>query len=440
MSSRGVRLRVRSRTGLVFLVSFVLVGAVACTHDTVDTSSLPTASSPAQGDAAGAPVTTAAGTITKPPPAQLAAQFDQLLGRHALLAVRLMRSVVIAAPDFRQAAVGSLQDNTGELSQLVGAAYGASQGERFRQLWQRRNDDLLAYANGVAGDDASATQTARAALEADADAFGSWLTGASGSQTSASAASAAARASGEELMRQVDAYGAHDYGKAYQVERETYERMFTAGGTIAKASLEPKAAAGLDAPASKLRSAFAMLLGEHLELIVDAQRATFAGSPEFRAAAAQLDANSSALAKGLGAIVGPKKGAEFQTAWADHVRGLMDYTTAVVGKDRAAQDAAEQKLHSFAVTLAAYFSGIVRNQAAFVPLTGAITAHDEHLIEQVNAYAVKDYAKAQQMELHGYQQMLGVSDTLVDAIGGAVKPALPVGGSQTGGGGTARRP
>jgi hypothetical protein len=29
-----------------------------------------------------------------------------------------------------------------------------------------------------------------------------------------------------------------------------------------------------------------MLLGEHMELIIDAQRATFAGAPEFNAAAA----------------------------------------------------------------------------------------------------------------------------------------------------------
>jgi hypothetical protein len=36
--------------------------------------------------------------------------------------------------------------------------------------------------------------------------------------------------------------------------------------------------------------------------------------------------------------------------------------------------------------------------------------------------------------------MLGVANTLVDAIQRTVKPQLPVGGSQTGGGGTARPP
>ena len=57
----------------------------------------------------------------------------------------------------------------------------------------------------------------------------------------------------------------------------------------------------------------------------------------------------------------------------------------------------------------------------------------------VNAYAADDYAKAQKLQLEGYQQMLGVANTLVDAIQRTVKPQLPVGGSQTGGGGTATR-
>jgi hypothetical protein len=66
--------------------------------------------------------------------------------------------------------------------------------------------------------------------------------------------------------------------------------------------------------------------------------------------------------------------------------------------------------------------------------------HDKHLIDQVNAYAADDYAKAEKLQLEGYQQMLGVANTLVDAIQRTVKSGLPVGGSQTGGGGTAPPP
>jgi hypothetical protein len=383
---------------------------------------------------------TATGSAAKTSPEQLRGQFEQLLGQHALLAVRLMRSVVTAAPDFRQAATASLGQNTNALSQLVSSAYGAAQGERFQQLWQRHITDLLAYASGVAGHDAAATQTARAALMADADAYGSWFAQASKGRVRASEAAAGVRMHVEDLMQQLDAYAARDYQRAYQLERAAYEHMFTAGATLARASLPPELAVGLDAPPNKLRSAFAMLLGEHMELIIDAQRATFAGSPQFNAAAAQVNANTTAIAQAMGAIVGAARAAEFQSAWADHVAGLMAYTAAVAGKDQAGKAKAENQLNSFAVTLAAYFSSVVRNQLNVVPLTGAITTHDRHLIDQVNAYAAKDYAKAEQMQLDGYQQMLNIANTLVDAIQRTVKPGLPVGASQTGGGGTARRP
>jgi hypothetical protein len=381
----------------------------------------------------------AAATAAPTSPNQLRAQFEQLLGQHALLAMRQMRSVVAPSPELQRALDASLQTNTDALSGLVASAYGATQADRFTPLWQRHLVDLTSYAKGVAGNDTSATQAARTALVADANAYGSWLTEASKGRVTAGDAAAAVRMHVQELMDQADAYASHHYDQAYRIEREAYEHMFTAGTALAKASLTPEVAVGFDTPPEKLRSAFAMLLGEHMELVVDAQRATFAGSPEFDAAAAQVNANTATLTKALGGIVGPKKAAEFQAAWANHVEGLMAYTAAVAGKDEAAKTAAEQNLDGFAERLALFFSDVVRNVLATDPLTQAITAHDQHLIDQVDAYAGKDYTRAQQMELDGYQQMLDVANTLVSAIQRTVKPKLPVGGSKTGGGGMACR-
>jgi hypothetical protein len=243
-------------------------------------------------------------------------------------------------------------------------------------------------------------------------------------------------------MAQADAYAARDYAQAYRIERAAYEHMFTAGAALVKASLTPEVAVGLDTPPERLRSAFAMLLGEHLELIVDAQRATFAGPQEFQAAGAQVNANTTALTKAMAGIVGATKAAEFQGAWANHVEGLMAYAAAVAGKDEGARAVAKQNLEGFAERLALYFSDVVKNVLAADPLTDALTAHDQHLIDQVDAYAAKRYDRAQEMELEGYQQMLGVANTLVGAIQRTVKPKLPVGGSKTGGGGmmVCRRP
>jgi hypothetical protein len=425
---------VRVRTGLVGLLILVPTVAVACAPSPAGRSG-PPAAPPAAGQHA---MTQAAHTAaTQASPQQRRAQFEQHLGLHALQAVRLMRGVVAAAPDFVPVASASLQDNTDALSQLVTTAYGDAQADRFTRLWQRHITDLFAYAQGVASHDTSAKQTARTALLADAEAYGAWLAQASGGRVRASDATAGVRMHVEELMTQADTYAAGDYAQAYRIERQAYEHMFTAGAGLAKASVTPELAVGLDAPPAQLRSAFAMLLGEHMELIITTQRATFAGASQFQAAAAQVNANTSALTKGMGAIVGPRKAAEFQSAWADHVEGLLAYSTAVAGNDQAAKATAAQNLDGFAARLALYFSDIVGKKLPVEPLTHAITAHDTHLIDHVEAYAAKRYDQALQLEREGYLQMLGVANTLVDAIQKTVKAQLPVGGSQTGGGGVA---
>ena len=141
----------------------------------------------------------------------------------------------------------------------------------------------------------------------------------------------------------------------------------------------------------------------------------------------------------MAAILGPTKATEFQAAWANHVQGLLAYTAAAAGNDQHAKTVAKQNLDGFAERLALYLSDTVKNVLAADPLTKAITAHDQHLIDHLDASAAKDYPRAQQMELEGYQQMLAVANTLVGAIQRTVKPQLPVGGPKTGGGGMACR-
>jgi len=141
----------------------------------------------------------------------------------------------------------------------------------------------------------------------------------------------------------------------------------------------------------------------------------------------------------MGAVVGPGKAAEFQAAWANHVEGLLAYSTAVAGNDEAAKAAAREEMRGYSSRLAPYLSDVVRNELPLAPITSALGQHDQHLVDQVDAYAAKRFDDAQAMELEGYEQMLGVADTLVGALRRTVQPRLPVGGSQTGGGGTARR-
>jgi hypothetical protein len=424
---------VRVRAGFTGLVALVLATAVGCTSDG-DGGDRPaaTATTTAHHAAATPPALAADAT-----PREVRAHYEQLLGQHALLAVRLARSEVASDAALQKVVEGSLAANADALQQLVGATYDGSQADEFEQLWQGYSDELAAYADAAAAGNRTGAQEARAALLATCDDWGSWLAEASGGRVQAAQATRSAQARVGRLMDQVDAYADRDYDQAYKLERQAYQQTYGAGTTLASASLTAKEAADVDTAPENLRSAFSMLLGEHMELLVDAQRATFAGQPEFEAAAAQVNANTKTLAEALGGIVGPDKAAEFQTAWANHVEGLMAYTAAAAGNDEAAKAVAKENLDGFAERLALYFSDVVRNVLATDPLTEAITAHDEHLIAQVDAYAAKDYARAQQVQDEGYQQMVGVANVLVDAIEKVMAQAMPAGGSKTGGGGMA---
>jgi hypothetical protein len=345
--------------------------------------------------------------------------------------------VLTANAAYQEAADHELEEYTEELSEIVGGAYGDAQGARFQEVWEKTTADATSYAQAVAAKDDGAREQARQALLADADAYGSWLARASDGRANAEDAAAQLKTHVQQLMDHDDAFAAKDYDTAYRVERDAYEHMFAAGTALAGAGLSPKAAATLDTPVEKLRTAFAMLLGEHMQLIIDAQRATFAGAPEFKAAAAQVNANTEALTKGMGAVVGPKKAQEFQSAWAEHVEGLLDYSTAVASHDDAERAVAREKMRGYGARLALYLSDIVRNELPLEPITQALGEHDQHLVDQIDAYAAKRYDEAQEKEVEGYGQMLGVANTLVGALQRTVKPQLPVGGSQTGGGSTA---
>jgi hypothetical protein len=434
----------RLRLGLVGLVIVGLVAAAGCTSSKSSSSSqsqsqsTPTTSAQSAGEHAGMDM--GATPAVDASPQARALSFDQLLGQNALMSVRLSRDLLTPEPNPRQASLNGLQTSNQNLSKLVASSYGGSEGSRFQGVWERQTSDLSAYADAVAKQDTAAKDKARNALLADAKAFGDWLASASKGKVDAASATAVVKAHVQDLMAQADTYAAKDYNQAYKLERQAYERLFSNGVMLAKPSVSPKIAAGYDAPTEKLRAAFAMLLGEHMEMIIEAQRATFAGQEQFKAAAAQVNANTAAITQGMAGIVGPQQAKEFQAAWAEHVNGLMAYTAAVADTNTDAKTKAVDELNQLAVDLAVYFSHVVKNQQAVVPLTGAVTAHDTHLTDQVDAFAAKDYVKAQQLENAGYQQMLGVSDTLVNAIQRSVKASLPVGGSQTGGGSMAHKP
>ena len=98
------------------------------------------------------------------------------------------------------------------------------------------------------------------------------------------------------------------------------------------------------------------VLGEHMQLVIDAMGAALRGGPEFRADAAQVNGNTTQLAGAFGVLFGPQSGAAFTRVWGEHVDALVSYSGAVATKNRKAEAKARAQLRAFEHHLSRFLS------------------------------------------------------------------------------------
>jgi hypothetical protein len=242
-------------------------------------------------------------------------------------------------------------------------------------------------------------------------------------------------------MHFTDAYTAGDYATAYRIERMDYERQFMLGTVIAAGIAGGRAKdlpADFDSPLTRLQSALGELLGEHLQLVVDAMGAALRGGPEFRADAAQVNADTVQLASAFGVLFEPQSGTRFASVWGDHVEALISYSGAVAAKDQEGKAKALARLRAFEQHLGTFLSVSTEGRLKAPALAVMLRMHDRDLIQQLDAYARGDYMTEHRVVYEGYQHMFEVAKVLSGAIGPTIAARLPKGGAQTGGGGMAR--
>jgi hypothetical protein len=372
-------------------------------------------------------------------PADVALQLEALLGQHSVLVADMMRSRIRNDEDFAQAASTAVTRNTDDLTAVVKAMFGDQAATAFRGTWTDHVTAFFNYARSLASGDTAARDDARAQLVRFESGLGDFFSAASQGRLPADAAKTALTAHVDHLLRQADAYAAHDYGRAADDYRTAYSHAFTIGQTLAATLLPPDQAAPLGQPSWRLRSELDRLLGEHIALAVATLRAGATESPDFPAAAANLDKNTDDLTAAMGTLFGAAAGQQFMALWADHIDALVGYTTAVAGHDDAGRQAAADKLRGFESKLAAFLDTATASRMPSADLASAFLHHDEMLTQQVDAMANKDYAKAHELAYSAYQDMFGLAKQLSEAFGETVAARLPQGGAETGAGGTAPR-
>jgi hypothetical protein len=408
----------------------------------------------AGGDAAPPPATRRAGSeqVATPPPSaqaavpaaaerlapgQLALQLQSLLGQHTVLAADMMRGRLRGDPDLAQAANAALGKNTAAMGSLIAGAFGRPAADQFTPLWSNHVTALFNYSRGLAENDPAVQASAKAVITKFETRLADFFVAAAQGRLPRAAAVAAVDMHIQHLLGQADAYARKDWTASDKEYRLGFAHGFALGKALSSTLLPPAQARSLDQPLWRLTSALEQLLGEHVVLVVATMRAGVTDAPDFDAAAASVNANTTDLAAAIGVLFGPAAARSFQQMWADHIDLLVRYAGALARGDDAARTAIAGRLGTFERQLSGFLNVATGDKLAAQALAKALQSHDSMLRAQVDAFVAKNYGKSHDIAYTTYQEMYGLAGRLAEAFGVTVAQRLPVGAAQTGRGGMA---
>jgi hypothetical protein len=172
-------------------------------------------------------------------------------------------------------------------------------------------------------------------------------------------------------------------------------------------------------PASKAADLLTTLnvdLREHVFLASAATNGALGGrTDEFNAAAAALEANSNDLTAAIGSVYGPEAGKAFDPLWKKHIALVVDYTTAVAGKQQDKADQAMGNLLAYAEDFGGFISTaspkLTKDAVAQLVRTHLLTLKDV-----IDAQAAKKFDKAFAFERTAADHMAMISSGLATTI------------------------
>ena len=367
---------------------------------------------------------------------RLRSTLEQLLGAHVLYADELARTAVTGAAE-QNAAVGkSVARNQAELVELVTAQGGAAAGQEFSAAWQNHVDVLGAYATALEQQDTAAQTAARQQYVAAEQQLARSFSTVVGGTVPLPSLTAAAMMHGEHLLDQADAFASGGYDTAYSVQHQAFGHMVVAADVLARGVADARGlpTTELDAPRRRLQTAMSSLLAQHMGLMVQAMRAAHDRSPDFPAAGRAVNLNTTEIAGAVRTLYGEDASRQFLDIWAGHVEALIAYASA---DDEAEREQRREAGTYYAPQLARFLATATEQRLPAIDLAAALTEHDDHLRDSLDAYAEGDFDESQALAERGYAHMFELSQNLASAVGDAVAARLPRGGPATGGGGLA---
>ncbi len=354
------------------------IAASACTDDALPPS-------PSDGDGTLQTPTPSIAPSIETPAAELRAQVGSLLAGHIYLLGMTTATLLREGSESPELvrAQGILDDNTGDLVNIVSDNYGDDAGARFTDLWRAHIGLVSDYARGYDEADTALREQMESELLTFRDDLGALFDELTEGIVPTETATAALEPYFEGMLEVVDAQVAA-IAEVPGILRETAGRSpeiadLLAGAIVAQ--FPDRYDASTEVPAANLRSTMWAQFQEHAYLAwlaIDARLRFGATSTTFTEAAATLDVNSRAIAETWGTYAGEPSGKAFLRAWRDHVEALFAYAD-------GSTDLARSELEDFTIDLARIVDLETQSALDVETVTGELEIHVEHMLAAIDA-------------------------------------------------------
>jgi hypothetical protein len=186
--------------------------------------------------------------------------------------------------------------------------------------------------------------------------------------------------------------------------------------TALTAHFDAHAAAALP-PAGDLALGLESLLGQHSVLAADMMRGRIRGDDDFaQAANAALGKNTDAMADAIRSVLGDQAAAKFSGLWAKHITALFSYAAGLADNDATARANARTTLTGFEHDLAGFFAEASAGRLNLQAAQAAVDMHVEHLLQQADAYAAKDWTTSDRVYRESYAHTFGLGKVLAATL------------------------
>jgi hypothetical protein len=350
--------------------------------------------------------------------ADLRATLDYLLGEHLLLAASATGAALGGRDPQFKAAAAALDANSVDIAKAIGSVYGEGAQDAFLPLWRRHIGFVVDYTVGVATKDKAKQDKAVTDLVQYTQDFGAFLASANPNLPKEAVADLV-KSHVLTLKDVIDAQAAGDQSKAFAATRAAYGHMTMIADPLAGAIVKQfpdRFPGSTTSAAAGLRSTLTMAFQEHTYLAARATGAALgARDPEFKAAAAALDANGIDIAKAIGSVYGQGAQDAFLPLWRRHIGFVVDYTVGVATKDQAKQQKAVQDLVGYSQDFGAFLASANPNLPKDV-VAGLVKDHILTLKPVIDAQAAGDQPAVYTMLRSATGHMRMIADPLAEAI------------------------